>query len=103
MKPRLQLKSKKMKKGFSTYIFVASLALFCSCSKFLDKEPLSSATDENFWKDQTEADGAVAGGYALLRQSLSDGYAYYAYGDLPTDEFRADLGGEDLAQITSMQ
>ena len=74
-----------------------------SCKKFLDKEPLSFATDGNFWKNEDEGNSAVAGNYALLRQALTDSYAYYSYGDFPTDEFRTDIGGEDLQQISNFQ
>lgn len=59
-----------------------------SCKDFLDLEPKSAATDENFWKTQDDANAAVAGMYALLRSALNgaNGIAHYAYGDLPSDE-----------------
>ena len=83
-------------------IIIAALS-FTSCKKFLDKEPLSAATDENFWKNEKEANSAVAGNYALLRQALTDGYAFFNYGDYPSDEFRTSLGGEDWPQISNIQ
>jgi len=65
------------------------LSMATSCKKFLDQKPISVSTDLTFWKNESDADKAVAGGYALLRKTLNkaDGIAYYAYGDLPTDEF----------------
>jgi hypothetical protein len=80
-----------------------SITGMVSCKKFLDKEPLSAATDENFWTNEDEGNSAVAGGYALLRQALTDGYAFYAYGDFPTDEFSTELSGEDFTQISTFQ
>ncbi|MCA5003826.1 RagB/SusD family nutrient uptake outer membrane protein [Sphingobacterium bovistauri] len=64
------------------------LLLLVSCKGFLDLEPKSEATDENFWKSQDDAKSAVAGMYALLRVALNGGYgiAHYAYGDLASDE-----------------
>lgn len=60
-----------------------------SCKKFLDAEPISESTDLTFWKNEKDADQAVASGYALLRKTLNkaDGMAFFAYGDLPTDEY----------------
>ena len=51
----------KMKKlvHLALLIIIAALS-FTSCKKFLDKEPLSAATDENFWKNEKEANSAVA-------------------------------------------
>lgn len=64
------------------------MLLFTSCKGFLDLEPKSEATDENFWKTQDDAKSAVAGMYALLRAALNgaNGVAHYAYGDFVSDE-----------------
>ena len=74
------------------YIYIACLLTSIgasSCKKFLDEKPISVSTDETFWKNESDANTAVASGYALLRKSLNgpDGVAFYAYGDLPTDEY----------------
>ncbi|SKB26854.1 Starch-binding associating with outer membrane [Parapedobacter luteus] len=65
--------------------------LVSSCSDFLDLEPKSALTDENFWTTQGDVDAAVAGGYALIRAAFNraDGLSFYAYGDLPSDEISA--------------
>ncbi|MBE5318021.1 RagB/SusD family nutrient uptake outer membrane protein [Pedobacter sp. MR2016-19] len=62
-----------------------------SCKKFLDLKPVSVSTDQTFWKNEADADKGIASGYALLRKTLNkaSGLAFYAYGDLPTDEFSA--------------
>ncbi|MEI6949034.1 RagB/SusD family nutrient uptake outer membrane protein [Paraflavisolibacter sp. H34] len=92
-----------MKKFFLICAGLLSLLSLASCSKFLDKEPLSAATDENFWKTESEGNSAVAGGYALLRKALNDGVAFYAYGDFPTDEFLPDLGQWEYGPITRLE
>ncbi|MVT09019.1 RagB/SusD family nutrient uptake outer membrane protein [Chitinophaga tropicalis] len=70
------------------YTIILCIFLLSSCSKWLDKEPVSMITDVNFWKNQTEADAGVAGAYALVRKALNDadGLTHFAYGDLPSDE-----------------
>lgn len=70
---------------------VIGLSMATSCKKFLDEKPISVSTDLSFWKNEGDADKGVAGGYALLRKTLNkaNGLAFYAYGDLPTDEFSA--------------
>lgn len=77
-------------KKFTIYICcVIGLSMSTSCKKFLDEKPISVSTDLTFWKNENDADKGVAGGYALLRKTLNkaNGLAFYAYGDLPTDEF----------------
>src|SRR5687768_11858994 len=76
----------------TVYIYIGCLLMMISassCKKFLDEKPISVSTDETFWKNESDANSAVAAGYALLRKSLngSDGLAFYAYGDLPADEY----------------
>lgn len=74
-----------------------------SCSKFLDLEPETFRTDQNFWQSQDDAELAISGGYALLRQSLNyaAGVTHFAYGDLPSDEF-VNASGEDWNDIVTM-
>lgn len=79
-------------KKFTIYICcVIGLTTASSCKKFLDEKPISVSTDLTFWKNESDADKAVAAGYALVRKTLNkaDGLAFYAYGDFPTDEFSA--------------
>ncbi len=73
--------------------------LWVSCSKFLDREPISTPTDEKFWANESHAVSGVAGAYSLLRFSLNESMAYYSYGDLPTDEFVNNLPGEDFGDV----
>jgi len=66
-----------------------------ACSSFLDLEPQSNPTDLNFWKTEEDANSGVASIYALLRQAFNyaEGMSFYAYGDLPSDEFSTANGG----------
>jgi len=87
------------------YIFLlisSGCVMFSSCKKFLDEEPVSVATEINFWKTPDDAASGVAGTYSLLRTALNSGaIAHYGYGDLPTEEF-SNAAGEDLPDISNM-
>jgi hypothetical protein len=90
-----------MKRIINNCLFVLILAgLFSSCKKFLERTPINSATDNNFWTNESEANNSMAGTYALTRTSLMEqGMAHYYYGDLATDEFMSNLPGEDINHI----
>lgn len=71
-----------------------------SCKKFLERKPINSATDSNFWTNESEANNSIAGAYALTRTALMEmGMSYYYYGDFATDEFMSNLPGEDVNHI----
>lgn len=92
----------KSSKIIITAIFCIGSLFFASCKKFLDQEPMSNPAEVNFWKTAADAESGVAGCYSLLRTALnSKTIAYYAYGDLPTDEFSA-VGGEDAQDISNL-
>src|SRR5690349_21844461 len=80
-----------MKRKYLMICLLGGALSMSSCKDFLDLEPKSVPTDQNFWKTQDDANAAVSGGYALLRSALNDpsGLAHYAYGDFPTDEISA--------------
>lgn len=84
-------------------LYILIIAGFSSCSKFLDQEPISISTDESFWKDGAEAESAVAGSYALLRQALNlvEGVNFFAYGDMGTDEVLSSTL-PDMAQVVQL-
>lgn len=84
-------------------LLIVSGGMF-SCKKFLDKRPIDAATDANFWNNESEANNAIAGAYALLRASLLEkGMAYYYYGDYATDEFVDGRGDEDYSSLGNIQ
>jgi hypothetical protein len=68
-------------------VYLLPIILLVSCKKFLDKTPLSEPTDQTTWKSDGDANASVAACYSLIRASLNSSISFYAYGDLPTDEF----------------
>ncbi|PKB18982.1 RagB/SusD family nutrient uptake outer membrane protein [Flavobacterium sp. 5] len=77
--------------------YIQHLLTFCfvvislnSCSDYLDEKPISQPSNVTFWRNSTDANSAVAGGYAQLRKALNSGLSYYAHGDLGTDVFSTD-------------
>ncbi|MBS0026995.1 RagB/SusD family nutrient uptake outer membrane protein [Chitinophaga sp. 22321] len=56
-------------KKTSIYIIVIIAGLLQSCSKFLDRTPLSNATSEGFWKTATDAEQGINALYATLPDS----------------------------------
>jgi hypothetical protein len=86
---------------FTVAFFLSALS---SCKKFLDKTPINQATDDNFWQNESEANNGIAGAYSLLRTALNEmGFAYYYYGDFPTDQFNVPPTGEDYQQINRIE
>ena len=61
--------------------------LFTSCKKFLDQEPISTATDNTTWKSDGDANSGIAACYSLIRAALNASITYYSYGDLTSGEF----------------
>jgi len=97
-----------MKRNNNKLIYIlagALIILFGACSKdFTNRVPINAPTDANFWNNESEANSALAGGYALLRTSLNEmGMAYYYYGDIATDQFVARTNGEDYPALTQIQ
>lgn len=93
-----------MKRKILFLVLSAFMYLGSGCSKFLDIEPVSSATDENFWKTQEDANSATNAMYALLRKALNqgNGMAYYVYGDLLSDEISSSTD-VDINPLVNMQ
>jgi hypothetical protein len=77
-----------MKRKYLMICLLGGALSLSSCKDFLDLEPKSAPTDQNFWKTQDDANAAVNATYALLRSALNDpnGITHFAYGDLMTDE-----------------
>ncbi|UYQ91358.1 RagB/SusD family nutrient uptake outer membrane protein [Chitinophaga horti] len=94
-----------MKKIFS-YILLGCLSLhFSACKDFLDLEPISTATDQNFWKNEAEANSGTAAMYALLRKAFNageNGTMFFDYGDFPSDEFNTARMFGDSREIALM-
>jgi hypothetical protein len=75
------------------------------CSDFLDREPISEVVDEFYWTSQEDAETAISGAYGLLRASLANHSAYYAYGDVAgTNIFNAFIYEDpDWAQMSEFR
>ncbi|MDR0545084.1 MAG: RagB/SusD family nutrient uptake outer membrane protein [Odoribacteraceae bacterium] len=69
-------------KTFKTILCIAAVLMSVGCSDFLDREPISQVVDEFYWTSQEDAEAATSGTYGLLRASLANHSAYYAYGDI---------------------
>jgi len=55
---------------------------FCSCKKILEQEPKNSTYVNVYWKTAKDAQSALAGNYALLRNACTNKEnRYYMYGD----------------------
>ena len=94
----------KTNKYIILVLLIASASMLLSCKKFLDKRPIDAATDGNFWNNESEANTAIAGAYALLRASLCEkGMAHHYYGDYATDEFLNNRPQEDYASLGNIQ
>lgn len=86
------------------YLSILISVLGVSCSKFLDREPISVSTDPNFWQNEKEADIGVASSYSLLRAALNetDGLNLFAHGDFAADEFSNITFNTDVAAVNQM-
>jgi hypothetical protein len=79
------MKNRKLK--YIGLFLLPGIVLLTSCKKFLDKMPVSQPTDQTTFKSDGDANASIAACYSLIRASLNSSISYYAYGDLPTDEF----------------
>ena len=80
---------KKIYKYILTSIIISSLGL-TSCNKYLDREPLSSITQRDFYSNPAEVNAALNGVYnAIGARTISPGFGnptpYYAKMDLYTE------------------
>ncbi|MEO7212925.1 RagB/SusD family nutrient uptake outer membrane protein [Mucilaginibacter sp.] len=89
-----------MKRIYSIAILFSISILTFSCKKFLDLKPISTPITNDFFKTANEANSAVAGCYSLLRNALNNKtVTFYAYGDIPSDEYSAFGGVEDMTDV----
>jgi len=92
-----------MKRKYVILMIAATALLGSSCHKFLDKQPYSQPTDETTWKSEADANASVAACYSLIRSAFNAAITYYAYGDLPSDEFSSILGGFNIQSYSDIQ
>lgn len=83
----------------------ACILMISSCKKVLNQEPRNSTYDEAFWQSGRDAESALAGNYALLRDVMTSGTfntspRYYMYGDaMSTSYLTLQSWGDGLEAI----
>jgi len=75
-------------------VFAVLILAGSSCKKVLDLEPHNATFTQAYFKTGQDANTAIAGAYALLRNVLLNNYSWHVYGDVPAGEFSID-GGYD--------
>lgn len=84
-----------------TALLLAFLMIIPSCSKILDLEPHNSTFTEAYFTNESDANTAIAGAYALLRNILISDNTWHVYGDVPAGEFlingNYDSGNSNVA------
>lgn len=55
-----------MKQLFYIFLFICAATQFLSCSKFLDRDPLSEASENTYWKSLGDAEAGLNAVYATL-------------------------------------
>lgn len=84
-----------MKKIY-TYICVLSLLLLASCSdSFLDSEPKTGGTENNFYKTKKDAEKALIGCYDGLQKVWNDGVAFPVLSEIASDNCFGGTGVAD--------
>jgi hypothetical protein len=71
---------------------MASIIITSACSKILDLEPHNSTFTDAYFSSEQDANTAIAGAYALLRNDLTDGESWHKYGDIVSGELSINGG-----------
>jgi hypothetical protein len=71
---------------FSGVALILILLSGGACKKVLDLQPHNSTFTEAYFQTGTDANTAIAGAYALLRNVLLNNYSWHRYGDVPSAE-----------------
>src|SRR5882762_3678967 len=78
---------------------LAVLLMMSGCSKFLDKQPISTLSPDNYYKSESEVNTALNGVYNILaletmwgsqieiRQNASTDESWFSYTSFPTGPF----------------
>ena len=69
--------------------------IFMGCSKFLDQQPISSLSKEQFWKSPEDAQAWMAGMYDGMQKTLS--FRYLEWGEVRSDNL--ENAGTGLTQV----
>lgn len=92
---------KNIVKNFGIAGLLVAMAATSSCKKLLTQEPKNSTYQQVFWKTASDAQSAIAGNYALLRNAFTDKEnRYYMYGDaIAKNYFTMQYNGDGLEGI----
>lgn len=76
----------------SKYILPALMTIWfviagSSCKKILELESKNVPSSGKFWKTDKDALAGLLGGYAMLRDALTNENRYYVYGDVPANTY----------------
>lgn len=83
-----------MKSLKNILVGVFALAALSSCTKALDRVPITEYTNETFWNEPEQASAALNGLYSVLQPTLNIEFSYYG-------EARADI--LEIARTNSTQ
>ncbi|WP_423736724.1 RagB/SusD family nutrient uptake outer membrane protein [Chitinophaga caseinilytica] len=81
----------------SRYVIAAVLLcaiVFGSCKRILELEPKTGPTSLTFWKNDKDALAGLMGGYALIREALTDENRFFVYGDITANTFRVTYSSD---------
>lgn len=85
-----------------TVLLLASIIIASACNKILDLEPHNSTFTDAYFSSEQDANTAIAGAYALLRNVLMTGNTWHKYGDIVSGEISVDgnldNGNSNIAQ-----
>ena len=82
-----------MKKNLFNICLIAVIVLAgSSCKKIIEQTPSNTIYREGYWQTEQDANTALAGTYARLRDVLNQSNRHYYYGDIPADVFASFAG-----------
>lgn len=91
----LKYKGVKLNKILITLLLTTLVTSNFSCKKILDVQSTRLAAEENLWKNQEDAKGALIGIYTLMRTAMVADNTHWLMGDLRKGDFvstsRSDL------------
>lgn len=83
-------------KKIKIYMFATALFIFSGCGEeFLDREPLTSLTEETFYKTPDDAFKALVGCYDGLQRVWSEGIAFPVASEVLSDNAFGGTGNSD--------
>ncbi|RVU03022.1 RagB/SusD family nutrient uptake outer membrane protein [Mucilaginibacter limnophilus] len=82
-------------KTLKIYMTVLSVVILSGCSKFLDVEPITQVTDQNFYKTPDDAFKALVGCYDGLQQIWANGMSFPVASEVLSDNTFGGTGASD--------